>query len=190
MNRLSEAGKPVGQSSRKLTRSASFAAAVTLVLFLVAVVPAEFGADPTDLGQVLGLKRMGEIKREFTAISNDADTAPDQHISVTPSGGTRITLDLKPYRGREVKAWMSKGTTIRFDWSSSRDAVEYEFHGDIADAENLAFTSYEKGTRANQSGTFVAGFNGRHGWYWHNLKSKPLIITLTVEGDFEKLAPV
>lgn len=91
---------------------------------------------------------------------------------------------------QEVKAWMNKGATMHFDWSSNGGAVEYDFHGDTADAENLAVTSYEKGVRTTRSGSFVAGFNGRHGWYWHNLQSKPLIITVTVEGDFEKISPI
>jgi hypothetical protein len=190
MNRLSEAGKSGGQSSRNLNRSATLAVAVSLVLFVVAVVPAEFGADPTGLGQTLGLKAMGEIKRELNAISSDVDAVSDLQISVTPTGGTRIMLVLEPYRGREVKAWMSKGAAMHFDWSSNGDAVEYDFHGDTGDAENLVVTSYEKGVRTTRSGSLVAGFNGRHGWYWHNLKSKPLIITVTVEGDFEKISPI
>lgn len=190
MNRHSEAGHPGEQSSRKLGRSAALAAAVSAALFVMAVLPAEFGSDPTGLGQVLGLKRMGEIKRELTAISSDSSTPADHRISVTPTGGTRISLVLEPYRGREVKAWMSKGATMHFDWSSNGDAVEYEFHGDTTEAGVLAVTSYEKGVRTKQSGSLIAGFEGRHGWYWHNLKSKPLIITLTVEGDFEKLAPI
>ncbi len=190
MNRLSEAGKTGGQSPHNLNRSATLAVAVGLVLFVVAVLPAEFGADPTGLGQKLGLKAMGEIKRELNAISSDVDAVSDHQISVTPTGGTRIMLVLEPYRGREVKAWMSKGSTIQFDWSSNGDAVEYDFHGDTADAENLAVTSYEKGVRTTRSGSLVAGFNGRHGWYWHNLKSKPLIITVTVEGEFYKLEPI
>lgn len=190
MNGDFESGQSGKQSLRKLKRSAALGTVTALMLFLVVVLPAEFGADPTGLGQVLGLKRMGEIKRELTAVSEDVDATTDHVIDVTSTGRTRIRLVLRPYRGREVKAWMNKGATMRFDWSSNGEAVEYEFHGDTGNPKNLFVKSYEQGTRINQAGTFVAGFTGRHGWYWHNLKSKPVLITVNAEGEFNKIEPV
>src|SRR5215207_8231390 len=52
-------------SSRSLLRSTAIAAATAAVLLVTAVLPAEYGVDPTGIGRVLGLTQMGEIKREL-----------------------------------------------------------------------------------------------------------------------------
>ncbi len=49
-------------SSRALVRSTLIALAVAGALLLTAVLPAEYGIDPTGAGRVLGLTQMGEIK--------------------------------------------------------------------------------------------------------------------------------
>lgn len=49
-------------SSRALVRSTLIALAVAGTLLLTAVLPAEYGIDPTGAGRVLGLTQMGEIK--------------------------------------------------------------------------------------------------------------------------------
>lgn len=52
-------------SSRTLLRSTAIALVVALVLLVTAVLPAEYGVDPTGIGRVLGLTQMGEIKMEL-----------------------------------------------------------------------------------------------------------------------------
>ena len=49
-------------TSRQLIRSTLIAAAVAGALLITAILPAEYGIDPTGIGNALGLKRMGEIK--------------------------------------------------------------------------------------------------------------------------------
>jgi len=49
-------------SSASLIKSTVWAAGAALLLLLTIVMPAEYGIDPTGLGGVTGLKRMGEIK--------------------------------------------------------------------------------------------------------------------------------
>ncbi|MFH2060318.1 MAG: hypothetical protein ABIJ59_15650 [Pseudomonadota bacterium] len=49
-------------SNRKLIKSTIFAAVVAAVLLITTVLPAEYGIDPTGIGQAIGLKKMGEIK--------------------------------------------------------------------------------------------------------------------------------
>lgn len=54
-------------SSQQLIRSTLTAAVVAGVLLTVAVLPAEYGVDPTGLGRVLRLTEMGEIKSKLAA---------------------------------------------------------------------------------------------------------------------------
>ncbi len=49
-------------SGEQLVRSTVIAAAVAAVLLVVAVLPAEYGVDPTGIGRLLGLTPMGELK--------------------------------------------------------------------------------------------------------------------------------
>ncbi|MEO7363769.1 MAG: transmembrane anchor protein, partial [Gemmatimonadaceae bacterium] len=49
-------------STRTLLRSTFIAVAVACVLLVGAVLPAEYGVDPTGVGRVLGLTPMGRLK--------------------------------------------------------------------------------------------------------------------------------
>ena len=49
-------------STSKLIKSTMLAAVVAVVLLITVVMPSEYGKDPTGLGEMMGLKRMGEIK--------------------------------------------------------------------------------------------------------------------------------
>lgn len=49
-------------SSIQLMKSTAIAAVAAMLLLIVIVMPAEYGIDPTGIGSVTGLKRMGEIK--------------------------------------------------------------------------------------------------------------------------------
>lgn len=61
-------------SSRQLLRSTILAAISALVLLVAVVLPAEYGIDPTGVGRVLGMTKMGEIKQQLAAEA-DADAA-------------------------------------------------------------------------------------------------------------------
>ena len=58
-------------SKAQLIRSTVIAVAIATVILITAVLPAEFGIDPTGIGKLIGLSKMGEIK---TSLSKDAAT--------------------------------------------------------------------------------------------------------------------
>lgn len=64
-------------SPRRLLRSTLIALAVAGLLLVTIVLPAEYGIDPTRVGRVLGLTRMGEIKTRL-AKEAAADAAADR----------------------------------------------------------------------------------------------------------------
>ena len=67
-------------SSRTLLRSTLIALGVALLLLVTIVLPAEYGVDPTGVGRVTGLKRMGEIK---VALAREAATADAAEATAT-----------------------------------------------------------------------------------------------------------
>jgi hypothetical protein len=62
-------------SLQQLNRATLFAAAGAAAILVVAVLPAEYGIDPTGLGRMLGLTPMGEMKQADAAL-DEAAAAP------------------------------------------------------------------------------------------------------------------
>ena len=49
-------------STCKLIKSTIIAIGIATIILVTTVLPAEYGIDPTGAGELLGLKKMGEIK--------------------------------------------------------------------------------------------------------------------------------
>lgn len=75
-------------SAQKLFRSAVSAIIVAAVLLVTIVLPSEYAIDPTGLGGVLGLTRMGEIKTQLAA---EAQQEP-----VTSQSSTTVMTESVP----------------------------------------------------------------------------------------------
>lgn len=178
-------------SLSRLNRAALLALGAASVIVATVVLPAEYGIDVTGAGRLLGLTQMGQMKAAQQGGSAPAGPVAGDSVTSTPDGKKRVQIVLGPYGGREVKAVMTAGAEMTYEWSTDGQAVEFEFHGDPDNPKTPGeYTSYEKGNKANASGSFKAAFTGRHGWFWKNLGSKPVIITATVKGAVEKFTPL
>ena len=62
-------------ASKQLIRSTAIAIAAAGFLLIFAILPAEYGIDPTGVGKVLGLVKMGEIKSSLEE-KNTKETVP------------------------------------------------------------------------------------------------------------------
>ncbi|MFT6387004.1 MAG: hypothetical protein ACJAUP_000374 [Cellvibrionaceae bacterium] len=67
-------------STSKLIKSTVIALVVAGVLLVAVVMPSEYGIDPTGLGEISGLKRMGEIK---VSLAKEAETAVEKSAKTT-----------------------------------------------------------------------------------------------------------
>ncbi|WP_144098250.1 hypothetical protein [Croceicoccus sediminis] len=178
----------------KASISALVVAAAVTVLF---VIPAETGDDPTGVGKALGIAGMSagdaptetidttaKVDEEAQAPAGPAEAAA-QAKSAWREDAQKIVLP--PYRGTEMKARMKAGDGYSFDWKSD-GAVMVDMHGDPPNAGPDDFTSYwEQAETTSQAGTFVAPFDGIHGWYWRNLTDKPVTVELKISGHYEDL---
>ncbi|MDH5453962.1 MAG: hypothetical protein OEX14_11475, partial [Paracoccaceae bacterium] len=63
-------------SSAQLVKSTIVALGVAVVILFTAVLPAEYGIDPTGTGRMLGLTRMGEIKNQLAEEAAAEQKAP------------------------------------------------------------------------------------------------------------------
>jgi hypothetical protein len=192
MTDVTAANAAAGPTRRQLNRATLLALGSAAAILVTAVLPAEYGVDPTGIGRVLGLTAMGE-RRMAEASSGTAPVGPvaGDDVSTMPDGSRRVRIVIGPYGGREAKAIMNAGDTIRYRWTSDGAPVEFEFHGDPSVPQKPGdYTSYQKGSAATAEGTFRAGFAGNHGWFWKNTTSQPVVITATVTGAVSKFVPI
>jgi hypothetical protein len=88
-----------GPSPRALLRSTIVAGATALLILVTVVLPAEYGIDPTRIGRVLGLTRMGEIKTRLAreaAADEAADRAAQEAEASAPPNGSSDSVRQTP----------------------------------------------------------------------------------------------
>jgi hypothetical protein len=197
-------------SSRRLLLSVLAAIALAVVVLVVAILPAEYGIDPTGIGSKLGLAQMSEsstaatIELKDTLGGNDSITtakAPEvgeplplpnpavHQVQAEPAKTETLTITLAPEAETEIKAALTTGKMLLYSWKVDTGTVYVDYHGhDPAWEDKQAFVRYEeKDESGGANGSLVAPFTGEHGWYWLNYNEFPVVITLTVSGYYDKL---
>ncbi len=92
-----------------------------------------------------------------------------------------LTVTLAPGKGAEVKSALKAGQGLVFHWTASAD-VAVDMHGEAPEAKGT-WTSYAvESAQREASGTFVAAFDGTHGWYWQNRGAEPVTVEIVVTG--------
>ncbi len=171
----------------KATAVAILAASIILVTI---VMPAEYGIDPTGIGRGLGLAAMGQPAQPSDQPGAAAVAAAPEAAVVKramPFRSDTMSLTLMPGKGAEIKAAMQAGDDFVFTWATDGGAVNFDMHGERPNAGN-DFSSYWKDTQqASGHGSFTAPFEGTHGWYWANRGQRPVTVTVTTSGFYEKL---
>lgn len=194
-------------SSAKLIKSTMVAMVLAAVILITAVLPAEYGIDPTGVGNMLGLTHMGEIKvslateaaaevaavnavkKEVVKVSEPVTPATIEVAKVDPPKvmmSDSITVSLKPNQGREVKVAMLKGGKVSYKWSTSNGRANFDVHGD-SKKHQIDYFNYSKGSLESDTGVLEAEFDGKHGWFWRNRSGGTMTITLEVEGEFTEM---
>lgn len=173
------------------------AVAVAAVVLVTAVLPAEYGIDPTGIGRRLGLAAMSTAARAKDPLLAEMDptfalapaTARDAvWMSTVEPRSDRQSITLQPGEGGEIKADMRAGERFVFGWRAEGGRVSFDMHGDRPGAAPDEYTTYWKGRDAREaSGAFEAPFAGRHGWYWRNRGDTPVTIDLSTSGFYERL---
>jgi hypothetical protein len=189
----------------QLAKATAIALAAAGAILVTAVLPAEYGIDPTGIGKAMGLTALSApssgtaslLLPSATAATLPANTAAGSPVvpgsasavakSEVPFRSDEMSLTLQPNEGAEIKASMRKGEQFVFTWVVDGGKVNFDMHGEKPNAGD-EFTSYWKAMeQTSAQGTFVAPFDGSHGWYWRNLADKPVTVKVKVSGFHEKL---
>jgi hypothetical protein len=184
----------------QLRRSTITAGIGAVAIGLMVYLPAEYGADPTGVGSILGLTEMGEIKQQLAAEAaadealhggDESSYLMDKIFGLFVSSAhaqeawqDEITFTLAPGESTEIKATMQEGVTLTYAWVATGGRVNFDLH---AHAGNDAVT-YEKGRgQTAGEGSFETPFAGDHGWFWRNRDNADLIVTLQLRGDYSEI---
>ncbi len=102
-------------------------------------------------------------------------------LATSPMRRDTLTVTLAPGKGAEVKAHLKDGEGLVFHWSASAE-VAVDMHGERQGVKD-AWTSYAvEAALRESSGTFVAPFEGSHGWYWKNRGTESVTVEVEVVG--------
>lgn len=190
---------------RELLRGMMIAVAVAAVVLTVAVLPAEYGIDPTGAGKAMGLTRLSAAPAVPAApvpaakapqAPGSTVSAPGEQRALTVSSKPAVAyrsdemeVTLPPGRGLEVKTRLAKGDTLIYSWKTKNDEkVNHDFHGEPLNAKEDEFESFilEDGVSASK-GTLIAPFTGVHGWYWKNSSGAPVTVLLRASGFYTEI---
>lgn len=77
---------------------------------------------------------------------------------------------------------LNVGGAMVYGWKASGE-VEYDLHNEPHDNPDGAQT-IQQGNDTERHGSYVAPFDGLHGWYWRNNTQSPVTVELTASGFF------
>jgi hypothetical protein len=193
--------------NNKLIRNSIASLLVAILLFVVFILPAEFGIDPTGIGRLLGLSQLQAPATETETIvvrdilgGNESYREveipaygqpvplpnPDVHQekNIAPSVET-IEITLTVDQQTEIKLLLDEGQMATYEWSIDQGTIYSDFHGHEVDGGSDYWVRYREHQEGDYgSGSLVAPFSGEHGWYWLNYNEFPVTITLKVTGFY------
>jgi hypothetical protein len=195
---------PTESSADDRHRIALAAAAALLaagLIFVMFVLPAEYGIDPLGTGARFGLLELGLTGQQVEAMEAAAAAGggPGQPIVVPQERAFQAeTVEFTIAAGEwvEYKYRLDKGEALLYSWKATAP-VNFEFHAEPDSGPRGYAQTYEKGSGTSEaSGTMNAPFSGIHGWWWENATGQEVTVTLTASGfynmshEFREGAPV
>ena len=185
-------------SSAQFLKSTIIAIIMIVILFVMVILPAEYGTDPTGVGKLLGLKEMGDIKmslleesqneslQESEPFSIDTDSVEAEKISDTINEDV-VEITIEPGKAIEIKLEMKIGDVVQYEWRTIKGGLNYNLHGDGYKGSKKSI-NYKKGRMVpSDNGELKAEFDGYHGWFWRNREKFSVTVILQTSGDYIRI---
>lgn len=164
---MSQTNKAV--SPRRIALAALAAFLTALLLFVTAVVPAEYGIDPLGTGQLFGLLALAQVPAITTESSEYRLDAAE--------------LELAPSEWVEYTYRLEQGGSMLYSWQAT-GPLSYNFHSAPDGAPPGYAESFDAKESDHAHGSYMAPFIGVHGWYWENHGTDYVTITLSTAGFY------
>lgn len=198
---------------KRIIKATIISMIIGFVLLITAVLPAEYGIDPTGAGKLFGFSRLyipedgkagpgGSGKMTLAGLPlikmekagsgpdlprpSEADNpAPEIQLTHREDSVEVIVLAGK---GIEYKIYMLKHSKMKYEWTTNNAILYFDFHGEVKQENTTKAVYFESYTIANSNnmvGTFLSPYEGKHGWFFRNNGSKDVIVTLRLKGQYE-----
>lgn len=181
-----QTGNPL--SGGKLMMLVGIGAVVATIVTVTAVLPAEYGRDPTGIGSLLGLTGLahhdGGGATPSARFHDRAFRSDVVEIPLFPKGGSG------PDR-LEYKMRMAEGGTFVYSWmvqGGTEEGVYYDLHSET-DGPEIKVVEFKQGDTSKADGSLVAPIDGVHGWYWENRSKNLIVVQLKTAGFYELIPP-
>ena len=156
-------------SPRRLWSSVGLSVLLAAIVFVLFVLPAEYGVDPTGSGKLMGIDGMSAYEVNVLTRA-DMEFVEDE-----------VEFYLAPFESVEYKYEMHAGDAIVYGWSAEAEVV-FDLHGHEPGADEDDSVSFAIGRSPTDNGTYVAPYNGEHGWFWENRGTTPVTVKLSAVG--------
>jgi hypothetical protein len=168
-------------SPRAIAKASALALAAAVIVFVTAVLPAEFGIDPLGTGRALGLLNLFNAAPPAVVAAEGGPVVPQNTGYRTDS--RRIVV---PSLGSvEFKYELAKGAAMVYSWRATAP-IDFDFHTEPAGLPPTASETFERGEAAEKQGSYTAPYDGIHGWYWENVYDTDVVVTLEAAGFFSE----
>ncbi|WP_373513738.1 hypothetical protein [Persicitalea sp.] len=200
---------PTLLESPQILKATLVALILGALLFVAAVLPAEYGSDPFGTGKLLGFSRLYQpddsvpvtesrliqayppLKLEELG-SDPGVPMPEEAQNPAPARQFEqrqdsVSILIPAGKGLEYKINVLKYGTVKYEWVTDQGVLYFDFHGEVKEAnpgKDVFFESYTAAYSNNMIGTFLAPFEGRHGWYFKNKGEKDIVVSLRLNGQY------
>lgn len=198
---------PPVPSLKSLLIATAFATLLATLILISAVLPAEYGIDPTGLGKMMGLTALSAQTKATSqplavALPQQAEiSSPDQKDTTNkPTDLTEtaqkeqqlqwqdsVKIVVPAGKDLEYKFHLVKGASLEYSWTTDGTQLHFDFHGEPTGDKTGYFKSFKESTDNQASGALSAPFDGSHGWYWENKTRSPVTIILNTKGSYRIL---
>lgn len=198
---------PPELGTRQIINATVSALILGLALLVVAVFPAEYGIDPTGAGRLLGFSKLYQPDSEMAPVAavqtaralkmEELGSGPDVPLpkeANNPAPSTQlgqrqdsVTIKVPAGEGLEYKMNMLKYGQVKYEWVTDQGVLYFDFHGEVKEinpGNDTFFESYTAANSNNMIGTFLAPFEGRHGWYFKNNTAREIVVSLRMKGQY------
>jgi hypothetical protein len=169
--------EPPVHSTATLIKAVVFSMVLAAVVLTVAILPAEYGIDPTGIGRAVGLTKLSGAQQQPSPQATPSKPGSQQEDTVD--------ITVPPGKGLEYKFHVVEGDKLHYAWTAKGGGLYFDFHGEPEGDTTGYFESYTIAASDEMRGVLTAPFTGSHGWYWKNKNSVPVVVTLMTEGKYK-----
>lgn len=196
-------------NKKQIIKAVIFALLLSVLILVSAVLPAEYGIDPIGTGKLFGFSKLyvpvdaddglttitgktfplikmekagsgPEVKRPIEA----NNPAPEKQYAERED---TVEVIVPAGKGIEYKIYMLKYGKMKYEWTTNKGIVYFDFHGEVKQAKetnDVYFESYTLAYSNNMVGTFYAPYEGKHGWFFRNNEKTAITVTIKLKGQY------